>query len=216
MYDLMQNLQAIFSETDWPSIMQGVAGIWVAILATIALNTWRKQIKAQKHVDFLDELTDTIHAFILSMSGPVSSLKFAKIEIDSYSHIHKNTDDQKNVGAVEFIKKDGRFTRESIQKQLESVRPILSKMNSLVAKGQILGIKNYIKCQNACSMLECSYNQIEAFSSIIGNTNLNWENPEVQKTLDKILSVNSEQIDKNLVEQNSEYLLFARQAYQDI
>ena len=216
MCEFMQNIQTIFYRIDWLSIMQGVAGIWLAILATIALNTWRRQIKAQNHINFLDELTDTVHAFILSMSGPVTSLKFAKIGIDSHSYFHKDSDDQKNVGAVEFIKKDGKFTRESMQNQLESVRQILSKMKSLVAKGQILGIKNYVRCQNACSMLEWSYNQIEAFSSIIGNTNLNWENPEVQKTLDKILSVNSEQIDKNLAEQNSEYLLFARQAYQDI
>lgn len=212
MYDFMQNLQTIFSKIDWP----GVAGIWMAILATIALNTWRKQIKAQKYVDFLDELTDTVHAFILSMSGPVTALKFAKITIDSYSHVYKDSNDQENVGVVEFIKKDGSDTRESIQKQLEPVRPILSKMKSLVAKGQILGIKDYFNCQNACDMLEWSFNQIEAFSSIIGSTNLYWENPEVQKTLDKILTVDSEEIFRNMAEQNSKYLLFAKQAYKAI
>jgi len=149
----------------------------MAIIATIALNTWRKQIKAQKHVNFLDELTDTVHAFILSMSAPVTSLRFAKIAIDAHSYVHKDSADKRNVGAIEFIKKEGKVTRESIQEQLEAVRPILSKMKTLVAKGQILGMKNYFKCQNACNMLEWSYNQIEAFSSIIGNANLNWENP---------------------------------------
>ncbi len=212
MSNFIQNLQAFFCKIDWP----GVAGIWMAIIATIALNTWRKQIKAQKHVNFLDELTDTVHAFILSMSGPVTSLKFAKISIDAHSYVHKDSTDKKNVGAIEFIKKDGKVSRESIQKQLEAVRPILSKMKALVAKGQILGMRNYSKCQNACNMLEWSYNQIEAFSSIIGNENLNWDNPEVQETLDKILAVDPEQIFENMSEQNSEYLLFAKQAYQNI
>ena len=216
MSDFLKNSQTVFCEFDLPSIMQGIAGIWVAIIATIALNTWRRQIKAQKHVDFLDELTDTVHAFILSMSGPVSSLKFAKIGIDSHSSVHKDTADQKNAGAIEFIKKKGRSTRESIQEQLEPVRPIMIKMKLFAAKGQILKIKNYNKCQNACNMLVSLYNQIEAFSSIIGDSNLYWENPEVQKALEKILTINSEQIEKNLADQNSEYLLFAREAYQDI
>jgi len=131
MSDFLQNLQTYFCKIDWP----GVAGIWMAIIATIALNTWRKQIKAQKHVNFLDELTDTVHAFILSMSAPVNSVKFAKIAIDAHSYVHRDSADKRNVGAIEFIKKEGKDTRESIQEQLESVRPILSKMKTLVAKG---------------------------------------------------------------------------------
>lgn len=201
---------------DWLSIAQGVAGIWMAVVATIALNTWRRQIKAQRHVDFLDELTDTVHVFILSMSAPVSSLKFAKIGIDSYSGIHYDSEDIKKPEAVAFIKEQGENTRKCIQDQLETVRPVVSKMKSLVAKGQILGIENYFKCQNACNMLEWSYNQIEAFSSIIGNASLNWKHPEVQQTLDEIMSIEPEEIEKNLVEQNSQYLLFAKQAYENI
>jgi hypothetical protein len=94
MSNFIQNLQTFFSKIDWP----GVAGIYMAIIATIALNTWRKQIKAQKHVNFLDELTDTVHAFILSMSGPVTSLKFAKISIDAQSYVHKDSADKKMLG----------------------------------------------------------------------------------------------------------------------
>jgi hypothetical protein len=42
------------------------------------------------------------------------------------------------------------------------------------------------------------------------------DNPEVQETLDKIMAVDPEQIFKNMSKQNSEYLLFAKQAYQNI
>jgi hypothetical protein len=188
----------------------------MAIIATIALTTWKRQIRAQKHIDFIDELTDTVHDFILLISGPLTSLKFAKIAIDSYSTTYKDTEDLKNVGAIEFIKKEGNVTREGIQKQLGAVRPILSKMKSLVAKGQVLGIADYFKCQNACEMLEWSYNQIEAFSAIVGETTLNWKNPEVQRVLNKILSIDPEQIEKKLKEQNLEYILFAKQAYKNI
>jgi hypothetical protein len=216
MSDLLRNFLQFLGSMDWPAIAQGVAGIWMAIIATIALNMWRRQTKAQKHIDFMDELTDTIHAFILSMSAPVSSLKFAKIGIDSYAGIHDQSEDIKNPEAVAFIKKRGKSTRDDIREHLDAVRPILSKMKSLVAKGQVFGIENYSKCQNACSMLEWSYNQIEVFSSIIGDPHLNWNHPNVQQVLDKVLSIDPERIESNLAEQNSEFLLFARQAYDKI
>jgi len=206
----------IFTKIDWLSITQSITGICMVIIATIALTTWKWQIRAQKHIDFIDELTDTVHTFILLTSGPLASLKFAKIAIDSYSTTYKDTEELKNIGAIEFIKNEGKITREDIQKQLGALRPILSKMKSLAAKGQVFGITDYFKCQKACEMLEWSYNQIEAFSAIIGETTLNWKNPKVQGVLQKILSIDPEQIEKNLKEQNLEYILFAKQAYKNI
>lgn len=201
---------------DWLAIIQVIVGIWVAIIATIALSTWKCQIKAHKHIEFLDELTDTIHNFILSMSGPITYLEFAKIGIDCYAGIHNEPEDMKNPEAVAFIKKDGKSTGDFIRERLTVVTLILSKMKSLVAKGQIFGIDNYSQCQEACVMLEWSYKQIEAFFSIIGNQHLNWDNPEVQSTLEEILSVNPEDIKNNLTQQNTNFLLFAKQAYTKI
>jgi len=188
----------------------------VAIIATIALNTWKSQIKAHKHIEFLDELTDTIHNFILSMSEPITRLEFTKIGIDCYKGIHGEPDDMKNPEAVAFIKKRGKSTRDDIKECLTDVRTIVSKMKSLVAKGQIFGIENYSECQEACRMLEWSYNQIEAFFSIIGEQHLNWDNPEVQRALEKVLSVNPDDIKNNLTQQNTNYLLFAKQAHTKI
>jgi hypothetical protein len=188
----------------------------MVIIATFALSTWRRQIKAQKQIDFIDELTDTIHDYILSMPTPVHSLRFAKIGIDCLAGIHGEPADIKHPEAVAYIKRQGKSTSENIQRQLVSIRPILSKMKSLAAKGQVFGIDNYSECQNACIMLEWSYNQIEAFSSMIMNPNLNWNNPVVQQSMDKVLSVDSEHIESNLIEQNSKFLTFAKQAYSKI
>ena len=71
MYALVRNFLLLI---DWLAIIQGIVGIWVVIIATIALNTLKCQIKAHKHIEFLDELTDTIHNFILSMSEPIAHL----------------------------------------------------------------------------------------------------------------------------------------------
>lgn len=197
-------------------IVQTVLGVGMVIIAGIALSTWRRQIKAHKHIEFLDELTDTIHTFILLMSGPITHVKFAKIGIDSHKGIHNEPDDIKNPEAVAFIKKQGKTTSNNIMKCLTNVTPIVSKMKSLVAKGQIFGIDNYSECHEACSMLEWSYNQIEVFSEMIRNPNLYWRNPEIQRTLEKILSVNPDEISSNLTQQNIKFLLFAKQAYAKI
>jgi len=215
MTDLLRNIIQ-FLGSNWLAIVQVLVVIWMATIATFALNTWKCQIKAQKQIDFIDELTDTIHTFILSMPVPVSSLMFAKIGINAHIGIHEEPEDIKNPEAVAFIKRRGKDTGESIQKQLDAIRPIISKMKSLVAKGQVFGIENYSQCQNACDMLEWSYNQIEAFSVIIRNPNLNWNHPDIQRTLDKALSITPEHIESNLAEQNSAFILFARQAYNKI
>ncbi len=65
MCDLLEKILHILGKMDWMALTQGIAGIWMAVVATIALNTWRRQIKAKKHVDFLDELTDTVHVLVL-------------------------------------------------------------------------------------------------------------------------------------------------------
>ena len=194
-------------------MVQIIVGIWVASIATIALSTWKCQIKAHKHIEFLDELTDTIHDFILSMSEPIAYLKFTKMKIDCYTGIHGEPDGMENPEAVAFIKKRNKSADDDIRKYLTDIRPILSKMQSLVAKGQIFGIDNYSKCQNTCEMLEWSYNQIEVFCYIIGNQSLNWRNPKVQETLNKALLVNHEDINNNLTQQNVEFISFAKQAY---
>lgn len=224
MSSFLQDLQVNLSSIDWTvivtgligigtTIVTGVIGVWMAIIATIGLSTWKHQIRAHKHTDFLDELTDTVHAFIVSMSAPVEILRYIKIKIDCPSQVHDKSGGQKNSGAINFIEKYGKVEREHIQKYLELAKPHLIKMNSLVAKGQIFGIDNYCKCQNACQMLIRSYDQIESFSYIIGESNLYWPNPEVQETLEKVLKVNSEDIKENLIEQNKIYLIFAKQAY---
>lgn len=213
MCEQLQSIQLFLRDIDWTLIIQGGIGVWMAIIATVALRTWKHQTKAKKQIDFIDDLTDTIHAFILSMSAPIEYIKYAKIGINCHADYHGEPDNIKNPEAVAFIKKEGKSTRLEIKKCLETTRPILSKMRTLEAKGQIFGIEDYTKCQIACRMLGQSYNQIEAFSYVIGNPNLNWENPEVQKTLDSVLSIDPENIRSNLDEQNSQFLLFAKQVY---
>jgi len=55
-----------------------------------ALGQWKKQIKLQKQVDFIDKLTDEVHKFMLAASPIVNSIKFTKIGFESYKGARTN------------------------------------------------------------------------------------------------------------------------------
>ena len=63
-------------------------------------------------------------------------------------------------------------------------------------------------------MLAWSHGQLEAFAVLIGSAHLNWQNQEVQQTLDKVMTVDAKTIKENLEKQNSVFLEFVKQIYQ--
>lgn len=201
---------------EWSEIIQAASGIWMAVIASFALGTWRKQIKAQKYVNFVDELTETVNEFLHSMYAPITTMQFAKLEIHSHIDYLGDYNGTRNPSIIMFIKNKGKDTHDKLQGQLLVVRPILSKMMMLVAKGQIYELPDYGRCHDACNMLKLSYEQAEAFCYIIGDTNLNFDNPEAQQLLEKIFGINTTDINNNLVEQNTEYLKFAQEVYRSI
>lgn len=196
------------------SLLQIVVGGWVAGVATLALSTWRKQLLADKQLSFVDDLADTVHEFILLMGTPTHRLRFAKIGIDAHKGAAFGFEQYENAEAIAFINKDGPGTRDKILADLEAVRPVVGKMQSLAVKGQVLRLPDYQKCQNACRMLAWSYGQLEAFCAIIGNPNLNWDHPVVQGSLNKLHEIDADRIDANLREQNIEFIAFAKKAYE--
>ncbi len=201
----------------WLTTLSTIASIWVAIIATRALSTWKYQIRAQKHMEFMDELTDTVHEYIQAMEAPSQMLEFVKLGIQTHSEIEalqgKNI---KNAGVISYIKKQGKADQIQLIEYLDKVRSIKSRMNSLAVKGQVLGFNNYKQCYDACIMLAWSHSQLEAFAVFIGSTNLNWQNQKVQQTLDKIMTVDAKAIKENLEKQNSAFLKFVKQTYQTL
>ena len=199
------------------NVLPAIASIWVAITATYALRTWKYQTRAQKYIEFIDELTDTVHEYIQAMGAPIQILEFVKIGIQAYSETEslqgKNI---KNAGVITYIEKNGKADQIRLNEYLDKVRPIKSRMNSLSVKGQVLGFDNYKQCYDACTMLAWSYGQLEAFTVLIGSAHLNWQNQEVQQTLDKVMTVDAKTIKKNLEKQNSVFLEFVKQIYKTL
>ncbi len=212
----MDQIIEFISKQNWSAVLQGIGAIWVAIVATIALNQWKRQIKLQKQVDFVDLLTDEVHEFMLSASPVVSAIKYTKIGFTSFSGTNREYKDLKHNGAISFIEKHGKEESEKMIKEIDQLRKIISKIRSLSTKGQMYGINNYAQAKASIEIMEHVYRQMEAFAYFIGNTHLNWLHPDVQNTLDGIAEMDEELISKNLAQQNIEYIKFAQDMYKKI
>jgi hypothetical protein len=217
MCELLTSVINCANNLNWSSVLSAVANvanISLAITAIIALNTWKGQTRAQLKTKFLDELSDSVHEYIQAMGAPIAILEFVKIGIQAYSETPSFGENKsKHSGIINYIVKNGKEDQERLIKHIDKVRPISSRMISLATKGQVFGFHNYTQCYNACKMLAWSHGQIEAFTSIIGNTHLNWENDIVQQTLDKVMTIDAESIKKNVEEQNYVFLTFMKHAY---
>ena len=214
--EIICQLPDFLTKQNWPSILQGIGAIWVAIVATCALTQWKKQIKLQKQLAFVDRLTDEIHNFILAASPLLSAIKFTKIGFESYQNTNCKYKKCNNNGAISYIEANGKQDSLEMVKQIDVLRGIMSKIRSLSAKGQVYDISNYKKAQTAISIIEHVYGQLEAFAYFIGKNSLNWSHPDVQKRLNSIVKIDEELISKNLAVQNREYLKFAQELYKII
>lgn len=189
----------------------------MAVVATMALNTWRRQSKAKNQTDFLDELTDTVHKYINDISGPAELVKYIKMGIECCQGLDLLLDKKlKNPEAVAYIKQSGKADSQRLNEYLEHCKASMSKIHALVAKGQILGLKDYENCRNSCRMLTWQYERIQALSSIIGNEFLNWENDEVQDTLAEVTTLEYADIQKHIMDSNTQFLEFVKTNYEEI
>ena len=199
------------------SIVTALASIWIAVVATRALQTWKHQTRAEKNIHFMDELTDIVHEYIQAMSAPIQLLHYVEIAVESYSKVAAiRPDKSDNSGIITYIQERGKDDQGRLCEYLDKVRPIASRLASLSAKGQVMGFENSRQCFEACKMLLGSLKQIESVTILIGNPNYNWENELVQQTLDEVMSVKSQPINENLEKHHGMLLEFMRHNYEQL
>jgi hypothetical protein len=201
---------------NWAEIVKCIASIWVAAVATVALKTWKRQSKAQKQIDFMDDLTDSVHEFINSLAAPIEVVKYIKIGIESYAGMPDLDTEIENPEAVAYIQRHGKEDSKRLYEYLKSCSPALIRIRSLSAKGQVLGLKNYKDCYDACSMLTWQHDRIQALCYMIGSDSLYWKNPKVQEFLSKVTQLDPEEIKKGIDEQNAKFLAFVKENYEKI
>jgi hypothetical protein len=210
------NLLQIIAEWNWIEIIKIIISLGMVIIAWLALQTWKKKSKAQRQCDFMDEITNSAHEFIASMTDPTEIVKYIKIGIQSHAGAFDLDQSIKNAEAVAYIQKHGQEDSKKLLEYLNVCKPSLIKLRSLAAKGQVLGLINYADCQNAVRMLTWQYERIQALCVIIGSPSLNWHNTEVQQTLGKVIQFDPDEIRKDIETYSVQLLTFVKNNYEEI
>ena len=211
---LLQNIHSV----PWLDLVRSAAPVATAFIAYRALRNWQRQDRAKREAEFLDQIVESTHAYIVEMNRPISLLRFAKIGMAS--HVEKwaeGDEHEKDVaGAIAYIDRNGESHGKRLAEALREVEPSVVKLQSLMTKGQVFGFPDYSKMQNAFTKLVWHHGRIEAFRSIIVSPAWHWENPEVRSLLEKVMTIDPDEMHADIGVQNVALIEFARDTYERI
>lgn len=192
-------------------LITAIATGGLAIAAWRGIDTWKKQIRANRQCDFLDELLYSVSEYINLMGIPIQCLKFIGIQLKS----HENPP---YTYKIDYLKK--KCAKEDglkLQEYLDKASSINAKINSLAVKGQILGFSQYSECFNVCTMLSSVFKDLVDISGLlVRGEHVYWKNPNVIKAYKVILELPENaylNIKKTFEESNTKLLNFAQANY---
>ena len=200
---------------DWLDVLKTITALATTVIAFLALRNWQRQDRTKREAEFLDALIDAVHTYIVEIGRPIALVESTRIGMRSQTSSWDDDDELGAVakGAVPYITKAGEQVSKRLFEALNEVRPASIRLRSLGTKGQVFGFRGYTKCQNAIAMLAWQFDRIEAFAAIVGSPTLNWENPEVQRSLQNVLTVDEKDLRKHVAENNVIVLDFARETH---
>jgi hypothetical protein len=206
------------ANVSWLEVLKAFSPVATALIAFFALKNWQRQDKAKREAEFLDGLIEATHTYIAEMPRPITLLEIARIGMESHAPTWENRNDANQLlkGAIAYIQKNGEKESERLRDVLEAVQPSAIKLRSLTVKGQMFEFDGYAKCQKAVSFLVWQLDRLEAFSSILGSTSLNWDNAEVQRHLMDVVAIDQDEMRKIIQASNVEILEFASKTYKRI
>lgn len=206
---------AAIGRISWLEVIKALASVATAGIAFLALRNWKRQDKAKREAEFLDELIEATHAYIVEMQRPVAMLHSAKIGMIAHTRDwDEGPDEEKAVkGAIAYIQQRGEEDGKRLATAMGVVEPSVVKLRSLAAKGQVFRFRDYDKCQNAVAQLTWNFDRLIALRSLIESHTWNWEHPEVRGLLTRVMAIEPDDIQKSIGENNAIVLSFARETY---
>jgi len=190
--------------------LTAISGLVLAGSAIYGLTAWKKQIKIKCQIDFLDGLTEAVHRFILEFSNVTQVLDIVQLAIEC----HEEPSDQAPWESIKkYIDKKPHSELASLRHYLNQCQEPLSRVQALVAKGQIFDLPNYDECKRAWDKIEHRYSEVQWFQRFIEKQSWYWQNPEVQASADDAARVDSSELRETIKQANSEYLKFATETY---
>lgn len=204
--------------SEWSKIIPSLASIITTVIAYKALTIWKQKAKANKKSEFIDTFIDEIHVFIVKIQPAIVSYKHIKMSVDIYNNTDKLNpiNNKPPPPYATYIIKKGTQDSNSLSILLKECVNTMSKIRSLVAKGQIYDFTDYDKCQNASNLILWQYDRLIAVVSMISNQSLFFENSTIQESIAKVLSPEPEDMEDYLKKQNILLLKFAKKNYAKI
>ena len=195
-------------------LLNPVASLAPAVVGWLALQSWRKQDKAKRQAEFLDEVVEETHSYLAKISRPLALLRAARIGMMSHGSSADFKNDVISIdGAVGYIKRDGESMAKRLREALSDTEMNVTRLRSLATKGQIFGFKDYSRFLNSINLLTHQFDRIVAFSSMIEIPSMNWDNPAIITTLNKIIKITPEEIYKAHQENHVAILEFSKDNY---
>ena len=194
---------------NWPNILTCIAALWTAYVATRALNTWRSQTKYNTRIQFLSDLLDATHSYIEAIEYPLGMAKVIKIKVES------QLDEDEYEKLKDYIKSDGAVDGQTMYTYLKEILPHTTRLKAMSAKGQIYGFVDYHMIQSACHNLVSVTDKLSGVCSIIGMTNLPWDNQEIEQTVRMVLSTVSEDFESITQEANVKIIKYIEAEFKD-
>lgn len=194
------------------------ATVVTAIIAYKALRGWQSQERAKRQAEFLDQLLDATHAFVIEINKPIGNLRFAKIGMASYVQpwAEEDEEDKAMKGAIAFIQKRGEGSAGRMREDLAALDPILIRMNSLLAKGQVFQFSNYNEAEQAVGWLTHQANLLNSFLAVLDNPTWNWDHPKIEGLLRKVMKIEPDEVKLSVGRHNAALIVFVRDRYEDI
>jgi len=214
------NHRDLFSNLKWTDILSsfsaaiaGLATVFAASFAGLALKSWKQQVHVQRQVKFLDEMSEALNEYTNLIVAPIELVRYAKIGIEGYSLAHVDSSDFSHSGMVKYIEKAGQTDADTINDYLSKCICSLTKIRSLKIKGNLMGFDDYERCYSSCDRISRTYPAIQAFSTMMGQKYLNWQNPTVEKQVRKVFAMDPDDLVKIVENCNNEFLQFANEKY---
>jgi hypothetical protein len=197
----------------WLEIIKALAPVMTAIIAFLALRNWKRQDKAKRQADFLDQLTEAAHDFIGTMPMPVTLVQLIKIGMASHIPMVRKNSDPMVAGAIEYIERRGNEDAKRLFEALETARPAHTRIGALASKGNVFQFHDYKTCEKAVAMLAWQFDRMQALATFITTPSWYWQNEKIIEQLKKLMAIDPDDIRTHLSSHNAEIITYVGETY---
>ena len=156
----------------------------------MALNTWRRQIKASRATQFLDDINEAAFKFVTTVQRPIDAHKNLRIRIWSYTDLDEDNFEITLEDVVNYYHNpnsdvSGEFGK-SLLHSLKESHEANNTLTALLYKGQIHTLNNYKLLSYHLQRMQWQHNRLSGLFRIVALEHLNTSQPKTSRILQRI------------------------------